>query len=642
VEGREQRLRFFDALYSECTGGELNLRAIRKDRQKGAVNALVPFSGAQVDAIEKFVRDHDRDGFIGVYYGVGTRNGGGTGDDVIEVPSLWADLDWKHVPDPEARERLKEFPFPPSALVRSGGGLQPYWFLKEPSHKDELQQVVDALLRIAGVLKSDTAVCEVARILRVPGTFNRKPEYGKPRPVTLEYCDAKKRYNWQDIVDLLPAVQPTHKPSGKPSGETIKRIMECAFMRHCDEERTTLSEPEWWAMVTNLVRENGGPDKIHELSKGYPKYSARETEKKIRHALDGGPAGCEVIKGYFDCGKRCGVKAPAGLAFKRITTAGPKRSAFLDLDGLSECFEQQVSWLWRQHVPRAMPVIVNGREGDGKTTICIQMGKEILEENPQAVVIWVASEGFVQDTKTKLEALQVDRKRFLMLQHSSGGFQYNFSLVADQRELDAALLECAENGREVACVFMDSIRGITPFDDNDSKIKNVMTALNSIVCDKHRATLVYIDHHKKGQAATLLDRGVGTTAKAAAVRRVLSVVPVSTYVRKLSLAKSNILGDNPPELLAALTDNDLVIYEAVEQAESSLVGQAQQWLIRMFSERDTYKTLDIYEEGEKFGFTSHTLKKAKQHLSIEAWRKPPGSWFWTCRTFLKETQGSLV
>jgi hypothetical protein len=169
-----------------------------------------------------------------------------------------------------------------------------------------------------------------------------------------------------------------------------------------------------------------------------------------------------------------------------------------------------------------------------------------------------------------------------------------------------------------------------------------MTALNSIVCDKHRATLVYIDHHKKGQAPTLLDRGVGTTAKAAAVRRVLSVVPVSTYVRKISLAKSNILGDNPAELLAALTDNELVIYEAAEQAENSLVGQAQQWLIKMFSERDTYKVVDIYDAGQKFGFSSHTLKRAKEHLSVEAWRKPPGSWFWTCRTFLKGEQGNLV
>ena len=191
-------------------------------------------------------------------------------------------------------------------------------------------------------------------------------------------------------------------------------------------------------------------------------------------------------------------------------------------------------------------------------------------------------------------------------------------------------------------VFIDSIRGITPFDDNDSKIKNVMTALNSIVCDKHGAALIYIDHHKKGQAVTLLDRSVGTTAKTSAVRRVLSVVPVSTYVRKLSLAKSNILGENPPELLAALTDNDLVIYEAAEHTESSLVGQAQQWLIKMFSERDTYKVVDIYEAGQKLGFSSHTLKRAKEHLSIEAWRKPPGSWFWTCRTFLREQQQTLV
>jgi hypothetical protein len=469
---REQRLAFFDALYCECEGGELNLRAIWKDREKGAVSSLIPFGEGQMDAIEKFVKTHDRDGFIGVYYGVGTRNRSGAKDNVLQVPGLYADLDWKHVPDPEARERLKEFPFPPSAVVRSGGGLQPYWFLKEPSGKEDLPQVEDVLRRIAGALRSDLAVCEAARILRVPGTLNRKPEYKPPRPVVLEYCDTKRRYNVEDILELLPAVESTYKPLGKPIGETIKKIMECHFMRHCDEDRASLSEPEWFAMVTNLVRENGGPDKIHELSRGYPRYSARETEKKIRHALDGGPIGCEAIRRLgFDCGKRCGVKSPAALAFKRVITVAAGRSTFLDLDGLSECFEQQVSWLWRQHLPRAMPVIVNGREGDGKTTICIQIAREILEAHPEAVVVWIASEGFVQDTQVKMEALQVDRRRFLLLQHCSGGFQYNFSLVANQKELDAALIECAENGKQVLCVFMDSIRGITPFDDNDSKIK---------------------------------------------------------------------------------------------------------------------------------------------------------------------------
>jgi hypothetical protein len=76
-----------------------------------------------------------------------------------------------------------------------------------------------------------------------------------------------------------------------------KVIDNCPFIKYCIEKAATLSEPLWYAMVSNLCRFAGGREKIHEISKPYHEYSERETDDKIDHALLGsGPITYEKIK----------------------------------------------------------------------------------------------------------------------------------------------------------------------------------------------------------------------------------------------------------------------------------------------------------------------------------------------------------
>jgi hypothetical protein len=94
----------------------------------------------------------------------------------------------------------------------------------------------------------------------------------------------------------------------------------CLFLRHCREQAAALPEPLWYAMITNLAP--FGPDgeaAIHDLSRPYPRYTARETDAKIAHARRDapGPHTCQTIA---DLGWRCPLlgacpaKAPAALA----------------------------------------------------------------------------------------------------------------------------------------------------------------------------------------------------------------------------------------------------------------------------------------------------------------------------------------
>ena len=100
----------------------------------------------------------------------------------------------------------------------------------------------------------------------------------------------------------------------------------CAFCQHCRDNAETLSEPEWYAMISNLARAEGGRELVHELSKPYPGYSPAETERKIEHALqDGEPHTCQYIQdnlGFTGCpAGGCGVKAPIGFVSSPLVLA---------------------------------------------------------------------------------------------------------------------------------------------------------------------------------------------------------------------------------------------------------------------------------------------------------------------------------
>lgn len=105
-----------------------------------------------------------------IYFGVATREGGGTKAHCREIVALWVDIDFKVTLEPQAWESIKAFPFRSSLVIRSGGGLHVYWLLSVPVSASDSR--VEPILRgLAKALGGDPAAAEVARIMRLPGTF---------------------------------------------------------------------------------------------------------------------------------------------------------------------------------------------------------------------------------------------------------------------------------------------------------------------------------------------------------------------------------------------------------------------------------------------------------------------------------------
>ena len=74
----------------------------------------------------------------------------------------------------------------------------------------------------------------------------------------------------------------------------------CNFLNHCRTNAATLSEPEWFSMVSILAPIDGCDDVIHELSRPYSGYNYEETQKKIDNAKRFGRGhSCAYISSCF-------------------------------------------------------------------------------------------------------------------------------------------------------------------------------------------------------------------------------------------------------------------------------------------------------------------------------------------------------
>ncbi|WP_191564607.1 DNA primase family protein [Janibacter melonis] len=136
----------------------------------------------------------------------GRIDGRGGAADVAGIRALWADLDDKNFPGARTAvaavidDLTAVLGAAPAAVVSTGHGMHPWWALDPEDELDfepgsQRATKVAALVRRFGRLVAAVAtrhggsrdnVYDLARIMRVPGTVNRKPDL-EPVPVTVTY-----------------------------------------------------------------------------------------------------------------------------------------------------------------------------------------------------------------------------------------------------------------------------------------------------------------------------------------------------------------------------------------------------------------------------------------------------------------------
>ena len=191
------------------------------------------------------------DAYFGVAcYRNGIRSGRGRQADVIAITCVWADIDFarpgarKGYPPDEAagRHLIKAIGVRPSIIVHSGHGFHVYWLLKEPL------LVGDGAVSFAKRW-SDTAalrgkelgfvidsVGDLTRVLRVPGTTNRK-NANDLRDVRIIELDANCRYSVEELETYMIAGgddQPAKKTNNNGHRSTAEILKTLDFTQKVD------------------------------------------------------------------------------------------------------------------------------------------------------------------------------------------------------------------------------------------------------------------------------------------------------------------------------------------------------------------------------------------------------------------------
>ncbi len=155
--------------------------------------------------------------------------------EVAALVGLWADVDFaapthadtsKTLP-PDRKSAiavLDAMPMRPTVTTFTGGGLQAFWLFREPWVFENAAERAKAAALSEGwnmLLRNHAlnmgwdvdSVFDLARVMRVPGTFNRKS--AEAIPVEMLSSDDDRRYNPEEMDEHAVRVTPQTRRAGK-------------------------------------------------------------------------------------------------------------------------------------------------------------------------------------------------------------------------------------------------------------------------------------------------------------------------------------------------------------------------------------------------------------------------------------------
>ena len=181
-EAVDEASTFLEELFSDLTNGLIEIRHLDGRQEWFALDSL--------DHAADYVARNP----INACVGVGIRNcRSGKAEDVSAIPALWADLD----KDPDT---WKTFPIEPSIVVSSGHGTHAYYLLDNALTDNQL--AVAYLKALSVALDSDSKVCEIARVMRVPGGANLKDDLPQV-PVRTLQMNPQHRYSLEQMRNAI-------------------------------------------------------------------------------------------------------------------------------------------------------------------------------------------------------------------------------------------------------------------------------------------------------------------------------------------------------------------------------------------------------------------------------------------------------
>ena len=209
---------------------------------------------------------------------------------------------------------------PRPTIVKSGVGAHVYWVLDKDLPRDEWVARAETLKDLCNQhgFKADGAVtCDVARILRIPGTLHLKDP---SNPITVEVLTKGEVWDTNNLDTVLPrsfAVVKDSTPRFPLDAVTLSLMGNkqsrfrtilvksiegkgCAQLLHIFENQQDVAEPLWRAGLSIAERCLDRDKAIHVMSNKHPDYNFEDTESKA--SATKGPYTCETFKSLNPAG----------------------------------------------------------------------------------------------------------------------------------------------------------------------------------------------------------------------------------------------------------------------------------------------------------------------------------------------------
>jgi hypothetical protein len=259
-------------------------------------------------------------------------------DDPPGSGAFVVDQDGEEGIDTLIRLQKENSPFPETRMARTGSGDKHYFFAYPPTGIiRNSQKKVGPGIDIRGL---------GGYVVGPPSLHQSGKSYRWINPTT----PIAEAPDW--LLDMIleqpeperqNQTQDTREEAERAKGELV--IERCAWIRHCVDDAASLGEEEWHGALTIIGNCRDGERLSHEVSRPYPRYSYRETQKKFEHVRkQDKPLNCSTIQRKFGTAHCQGCafqvhtagKGPIKLGFALMSQNGHrgKTSAGVDPDSL--------------------------------------------------------------------------------------------------------------------------------------------------------------------------------------------------------------------------------------------------------------------------------------------------------------------
>ncbi|MHC2618250.1 hypothetical protein ACVIW2_000282 [Bradyrhizobium huanghuaihaiense] len=258
----------------------------RYDESQPGERHLMTRDGREINA---FLKKWDRAG-RGMFVCMSTIDGEKRNkENAREIIALFADLDFKNIDSlpaypiearAEALRQVKRLRHQPSIIVFSGGGFHCYWLLKEAlDARAEQERIEGALRQLSDIVAGDLAVCEIARVLRLPGSHNTKNDAFIPVEIIELHGD--RRYELDDLEEWFAEQSPVMLRKERERAQTVGEMGELDFFAKYAKEHGVKAPIDVQARLAAMMFMGGEDSSIHQtqlavtaalLNRGMPQH----------------------------------------------------------------------------------------------------------------------------------------------------------------------------------------------------------------------------------------------------------------------------------------------------------------------------------------------------------------------------------